>query len=67
MIVLFTNVLAENQKGYCDGDEGAPIVVDGELAGVFSHTYKLNCGSLAFPDVYTSIFTHRTWILANAL
>jgi secreted trypsin-like serine protease len=41
-------------------DEGDPLVCDGELTGIMSHS--VNCGKQNKPSVYTDVADHRAWI-----
>jgi secreted trypsin-like serine protease len=41
-------------------DEGDPLVCDGELTGILSHS--VNCGKQNKPSVYTDVANYRAWI-----
>jgi secreted trypsin-like serine protease len=41
-------------------DEGNPLVCDGELAGIVSHS--TNCGKNMRPSVYTEVYKYSDWI-----
>lgn len=41
-------------------DEGGPLVCDGELTGILSHS--LNCGRQGKPSVYAEVANHKAWI-----
>ncbi|XP_032452082.1 trypsin-2 [Nasonia vitripennis] len=45
-------------------DSGAPLVVDGKLAGVFSWGYK--CQQPGFPSVFMKVAYYRNWIRRNS-
>ena len=58
--------LDESGLKYCGaGDSGDPLVVEGELAGIF--TVSLYNGGPDIPDVYMNLShpEYRNWILAN--
>lgn len=44
----------------CFLDEGDPLVCNGELAGIMSHSF--NCGKNKKPSVYTEVYQYRDWI-----
>ncbi|XP_020812603.1 trypsin alpha-like [Drosophila serrata] len=47
--------------GICDGDSGAPLVIDRELVGVVSASNS-NCNG---PSISTSVFYLKDWILQS--
>lgn len=51
-------------RGVCDGDNGGPLTVNGELVGLVSWATR-DCAS-GYPDVYTRVATYRTWIQQNS-
>lgn len=51
----------EGGKNACVGDDGAPLVLGGRLAGVVSH-FHLRCGEPHHPVIYTDVGYHREWI-----
>lgn len=56
--------LAAAGKGMCTGDSGGPLVMPGEgLVGVGSYVV-FECG-FGYPDVFSSVYYHRNWIIAN--
>lgn len=46
-------------QGFCLGDHGSPLVVNGTLIGTAS--WNVDCES-GLPDVYTKIYPHMKWI-----
>lgn len=44
-------------KGSCEGDEGSPLVVNGELVGIASFGH--GCGRKNFPGVSANIATPK--------
>ncbi|XP_016946464.1 trypsin-3 [Drosophila biarmipes] len=44
----------------CSLDKGAPLVIDGKLAGILAHGA---CDQK--PDVFVSLFKHKSWLQAN--
>ncbi|XP_037714001.1 trypsin-7-like [Drosophila subpulchrella] len=63
----FSNPLATDLKvctakkeKYCSFDKGAPLVIDGKLAGIL---VLGDCDRK--PDVFVSLFKHKTWLQAN--
>ncbi|XP_030370055.1 trypsin-3 [Scaptodrosophila lebanonensis] len=51
------NDLDENP---CAGDTGAPMIFNDTVYGVVS--YRIGCGSITQPSVYTNVFEHLEWI-----
>nr|AFN42314.1 chymotrypsin-like protein [Cotesia sesamiae Mombasa bracovirus] len=45
--------------GFCDGDSGGPLLLNGEIVGVVSMGYA--CGS-GLPDIYTRVYSYLPWI-----
>ncbi|CAD6243785.1 GSCOCT00013138001.2-RA-CDS [Cotesia congregata] len=45
--------------GFCDGDSGGPLLLNGEIVGVVSMGYV--CGS-GLPDIYTRVYSYLPWI-----
>ncbi|XP_076641108.1 chymotrypsin-2-like [Halictus rubicundus] len=50
-------------EGVCNGDSGGPLVVDGKQVGIVS--FGIPCGRGA-PDVYTRVYSYKSWIISNA-
>ncbi|KAJ8687683.1 hypothetical protein QAD02_023477 [Eretmocerus hayati] len=46
-------------RGFCKGDEGGPLVVNGWLTGIAS--WSIGCGS-SWPAIYTKISYYWDWI-----
>ncbi|XP_059195074.1 mast cell protease 4-like [Centropristis striata] len=51
----------QTNKGFCQGDNGGPLVCNGKAVGVASFNKNKNCVSDA-PNVYTDISKYITWI-----
>ncbi|XP_034951533.1 serine protease 30-like [Chelonus insularis] len=45
--------------GFCDGDSGGPLLMNGEVVGVVSMGYECGSGS---PDIYTRVHPYVPWI-----
>lgn len=55
-----------NGEGMCIGDVGSPLISkNGELIGIASWR-GFACG-LGYPDVYTRIYIHQSWIWDNLI
>ncbi|XP_021937635.1 trypsin alpha-like [Zootermopsis nevadensis] len=52
--------VGEGPSNACFLDEGGPLVCDGELTGILSHS--LNCGRQGKPSVYAEVAKHKAWI-----
>lgn len=52
--------VGSQEKNACFLDEGDPLVCDGELTGILSHS--MNCGKQNKPSLYTDVAKHRVWI-----
>lgn len=50
-------------KGGCQGDSGAPLVIEGRLAGILS--WGNGCAKPHYPGVYTEVAYYRDWIDQN--
>lgn len=63
---VYDNVLCTyltGGKGICNGDSGGPLVANNQLIGVAS--WVIPC-AIKFPDVFTRISSHRSWIINTA-
>ncbi|XP_076678240.1 trypsin-1-like [Andrena cerasifolii] len=56
-------VEAPGGKGVCNGDEGGPVTVDDQLAGLVSWHY--GCGEKGYPDVHTELYPVRDWVMST--
>ncbi|KAJ8687288.1 hypothetical protein QAD02_023082 [Eretmocerus hayati] len=52
--------LARVNKDSCQADGGAPLMVGGKLAGIFS--WGKGCETSGWPDVFTGVAAFRAWI-----
>ncbi|XP_023703450.1 trypsin alpha-3-like [Cryptotermes secundus] len=52
--------VGSQENNACFLDEGDPLVCDGELTGVMSHS--VNCGKQNKPSVYTDLAKYTAWI-----
>ncbi|XP_011144467.1 chymotrypsin-1-like [Harpegnathos saltator] len=50
---------ANVNKGFCTGDSGSPLMVNGQLCGIVS--WSKSCGG-SLPDVYTNIYYYLDFI-----
>jgi len=50
-------------QGPCNGDDGAPLVVQGILVGIY--TWSGQCGAPNYPSVYSNVFHFRSFIDEN--
>ncbi|XP_026733688.1 trypsin alpha-like [Trichoplusia ni] len=66
-VAITDNVICASAagKGTCNGDSGAPMVLDNVIVGVSS--YFKNCGDDAYPDVFTRVDKFTNWILSVAV
>ena len=46
----------------CKGDSGAPLLINGRVAGIDSWRTGDPCGSKNSPRVFTEISKYRSWI-----
>ncbi|XP_037714025.1 trypsin-like [Drosophila subpulchrella] len=54
------NICAEKKQRLCSFNKGAPLVIDGKLAGILSF------GDCSIePDVFVNVFYHIKWLQAN--
>lgn len=56
--------VADSQQKPCVGDDGAALVSQGKLAGLFSYDQGIRC-SAGSPSVYTDISAYKAWIEGN--
>ena len=47
-------------KDFCSGDDGGPLVVDGELVGIAS--WGIGCALSYFPGVYSNVANLRSFV-----
>jgi len=47
-------------KDFCPGDDGGPLVVDGQLVGIAS--WGIGCALSCFPGVYSNVATLKSFI-----
>lgn len=47
-------------KSFCDGDSGGPMVVNNKLAGIVS--LAVGCSSKPIPNIFTEVAYFRKWI-----
>ncbi|XP_036069408.1 duodenase-1 isoform X2 [Oryzias melastigma] len=52
----------ETNKGFCQGDSGAPLVCNGKAVGIVSFNKNFNCKYPDVPNVYTDIRGYLLWI-----
>ncbi|KAJ9580882.1 hypothetical protein L9F63_023943, partial [Diploptera punctata] len=48
-------------KGFCGGDSGGPLIVDGVQVGIVSWSVK-PCASPPYPGIYTRVSSYTNWI-----
>lgn len=51
-------------QGFCSGDSGGPLAVDGKLVGVVCYFHISGCGR-GIPDAYTKVKFFSEWIDKN--
>lgn len=58
-------VCTESSKGSsaCNGDSGGPVTIEGRLAGLVSTMNLLGCGVPNAPELSSSVYYHKDWIL----
>uniref|UniRef100_A0A668URC1 Peptidase S1 domain-containing protein n=1 Tax=Oreochromis aureus TaxID=47969 RepID=A0A668URC1_OREAU len=49
-------------KGFCQGDSGAPLVCNGLVVGLASFNKNYNCAYPDVPNIYTDISKYLKWI-----
>jgi trypsin len=47
-------------KDFCTGDDGGPLVVDGQLVGIVS--WAMGCALVYFPGVYSNVATLKSFV-----
>jgi len=47
-------------KDFCTGDDGGPLVVDGQLVGIAS--WAMGCALAYFPGVYSNVATLKSFV-----
>uniref|UniRef100_A0A3Q4GL35 Granzyme M n=2 Tax=Neolamprologus brichardi TaxID=32507 RepID=A0A3Q4GL35_NEOBR len=53
---------SDTKNGFCQGDSGGPLVCNGTAVGVVSFNMNGNCKYPNWPNVYTDISKHLSWI-----
>ncbi|XP_051167248.1 chymotrypsin-2-like [Leptopilina boulardi] len=54
------------EKGFCRGDSGGPLTVNGVLVGIASWVNR-GCANIHFPSIYTRVSKFLNWIKENAI
>lgn len=53
---------SQASAGNCEGDAGGPLIASTKIIGIVSWGIACTTG---YPDVYTSVYEYRSWILNN--
>ncbi|CAM4602602.1 unnamed protein product [Leuciscus chuanchicus] len=57
--------VSDGKRAFCQGDSGSPLFCDSKLQGMAAYTYRGNCISKEYPEVYMKISAFLPWIRKN--